>query len=268
MTFGESTMHAGKPIVLPGQTAATAKMPIVCTPLVGRTRDAVLAEVQQVAQKKPDLLEWRVDFFEGIGNHAEVIALASGIRNAAGGIPVLFTRRSIREGGEKIALDETAVLALYAAVMESRTIELIDYEMANDPAHIAQVRAQSNANGIQLVLSFHNFQATPTQAELCAKFTLAQSLGGDIAKVAVMPQRLEDVLTVLSATLESSQKLDIPLISMSMGAYGTLTRLFGWTCGSAMSFAVGAAASAPGQVPIEDLHAVLEILNKSFTPQK
>jgi 3-dehydroquinate dehydratase-1 len=261
-------MHAAKPIVLPGQTAATARMPIICTPLVGRTRDAVLAEVQRVVPKQPDLLEWRVDFFEGIGNHAEVIALATGIRKAAGGIPVLFIRRSIREGGEKIALDEAGVLAMYAAVMESRTIELIDYEMVNEPAHIAQVRAQSKASGIQLVLSFHNFQATPTQAELCAKFALAQSLGADIAKVAVMPQRMEDVLTVLSATLESSQKLAIPLISMSMGAYGSLTRLFGWTCGSAMSFAIGAAASAPGQVPIEDLNTVLEILHKSLTPKK
>ncbi len=261
-------MHAGKPIVLPGQTAATAKLPIVCTPLVGCTRDAVLAEVRQVTPKKPDLLEWRVDFFDGIGNHADVVALATDIRNAAGGIPVLFTRRSSREGGEKIALDEAAVLAMYAAVMESRTIELIDYEMVNDAAHIAQVRAISKANGIQLVLSFHNFQATPSCQELCDKFELAQNLGGDIAKVAVMPQRLEDVLTVLSATLASSQKLDIPLISMSMGAYGSLTRLFGWTCGSAMSFAVGAASSAPGQVPIEDLHAVLEILNKSLAPKK
>ena len=261
-------MHAGKPIILPGHTAATAKMPIICTPLVGRTRDAVLAEVQRVVPKKPDILEWRVDFFEGIGNHAEVIALAADIRKAANGIPVLFTRRSIREGGEKIALDESGVLALYAAVMASRTIELIDYEMVNDAAHIAQVRAQSRAHGIQLVLSFHNFQATPTHAELCAKFALAQSLGADIAKVAVMPQRLEDVLTVLSATLESSQSLDIPLISMSMGAYGSLTRLFGWTCGSAMSFAIGAAASAPGQVPIEDVHTVLEILNKSLAPKK
>lgn len=117
------------------------------------------------------------------------------------------------------------------------------------------------------MLSFHNFQSTPAHAELSAKFALAQTLGGDIAKVAVMPERLEDVLTLLSATLESSQKLDIPLISMSMGAYGSLTRLFGWTCGSAMSFAIGAAASAPGQVPIEDLNTVLEILNKSLAPK-
>ena len=260
-------MYLAKPIVLPGQDPANAKMPIICTPLVGRTREAVLAEVRRVVEKKPDLLEWRVDFFQGLDQSAQVLDLAREIRQGAGGIPVLFTRRSIREGGEKIALDEEGVLALYDAVMASRSVELIDYEMSNDPGHVARVRAQANANGIQLVLSFHNFAATPSHGELCQRFAQAQELGADIAKVAVMPQRLEDVLTVLAATLESSQKLDIPLVSMSMGAYGSLTRLFGWTFGSAMSFAIGAAASAPGQVPIEDLNLVLEVLRRSLAPK-
>ena len=53
-----------------------------------------------------------------------------------------------------------------------------------------------------------------------------------------------------------------------MGGYGSLTRLFGWAFGSAMSFAVGAAASAPGQVPIEDMNSVMAILQKSLAPKK
>ncbi len=102
---------------------------------------------------------------------------------------------------------------------------------------------------------------------LSQRFAQAQSLGADVAKIAVMPQRLEDVLSVLGATLESSQKLDIPLVSMSIGGYGSLTRLFGWAFGSAMSFVVGAAASAPGQVPIEDMNTVLGIMQKSMAPK-
>ncbi len=261
-------MFAPKPIVLPGQSPGTAKLPLVCTPLVGRTRGAVIDEVQCVLAKRPDLLEWRVDFFHGITDSAQVIALALDIRQAAGGIPVLFTRRSIREGGEKIALDEEGVLALYGAVMAQRAVELIDFEMASDPAHIAQIRSQARASGIQLVLSFHDFKATPSHEQLCQRFAQAQALGADVAKVAVMPQRLEDVLTVLSATLESSQKLNIPLVSMSMGAYGSVTRLFGWAFGSAMSFAIGAAASAPGQVPLEDMNTVQEILRRALAPKQ
>lgn len=70
----------------------------VCTPLVGRTRAAVLEEVAVVLPKQPDLLEWRVDFFEGKGDIAAVIDLASEIKAAAGGIPVIFACRMLDRG--------------------------------------------------------------------------------------------------------------------------------------------------------------------------
>ena len=257
-------MQTGKPIEIHGKPVAGGKFPLICTPLVGRTRDKILAELQVVLAKQPDILEWRVDFFENIGDSAAVIAMAKAIKQAAGEIPLLFTRRSINEGGENIALTEEQVVALYSAVCDSRSIDLIDFEMSNDPGHIKQVRAASSANDIKLVLSFHNFSFTPELALLNQRFMQAEQLGADISKIAVMPRNLDDVLTLLNATLQSSQKLKIPLISMSMGPYGSLTRLFGWTFGSALTFAVGASSSAPGQVPIEDLNTVLGILQKSI----
>ncbi len=260
-------MHTGKPITLNGKPLGSGRFPALCTPLVGRTHAQVLAELALVLPKQPDLLEWRVDFFAAIDDTAAVLALAAAIRAAAGGIPVLFTRRSIQEGGEPIPLSEEQVVALLAAVCASGMVELVDFEMNNDPAHIAQVRAAARAHGVQLLLSFHNFQSTPAHDLLCQRFAQAQALGADVAKIAVMPQRLEDVLAVLAATLESSQKLDIPVASMSMGGYGALTRLVGGVFGSALSFAVGAAASAPGQVPIEDMNTVLAILQKSLAPR-
>jgi 3-dehydroquinate dehydratase-1 len=256
-------MQTAKAIELHGKPVAGGKFPLICTPLVGRTRDQILAEVQVVQAKKPDMLEWRVDFFEGIANTAEVLGMTDAIK-AAAGIPLLFTRRSIREGGERIALSEEKVIALYQAVCESRQIDLIDFEMSNDASHIALVREAARANDIKLVLSFHNFSFTPGLETLGQRFLQAEQLGADVAKVAVMPRNLEDVLTLLSATLSASQKLRIPLISMSMGPYGSLTRLFGWTFGSALTFAVGASNSAPGQVPIEDMNTVLTILQKSL----
>ena len=135
-------------------------------------------------------------------------------------------------------MTEAQVIALYTAVCESKSIDLIDYEMANDAANIVQVRAAAKANGIKLVLSFHNFSYTPGPETLAAKFLTADQLGADVAKVAVMPRDLDDVLTLLSATREASKKLRIPLISMSMGPCGSLTRLFGWTFGSALTLSL------------------------------
>ena len=257
-------MQTAKPIELHGQPIAGGKFPLICTPLVGRTLDKILAELAVVLPKQPDVLEWRVDYFDAIGGTAAVIAAAKAIKQAAGNIPVLFTRRSTIEGGEKIAINEAQVIAMYTAVCESKSIDLIDYEMANDAANIALVRTAAKANDIKLVLSFHNFSFTPGLETLAAKFLSADQLGADVAKVAVMPRDLDDVLTLLTATREASKKLRIPLISMSMGPFGAMTRLFGWTFGSALTFAVGASSSAPGQVPIEDLNAVLAILQKSI----
>lgn len=257
-------MQTNKPIELNGQAIAGGKFPLICTPLVGRTLDALLAELDVVLPKQPDVLEWRVDFFEPIGDAVAVIAAARAIKSKAGEIPLLFTRRSIIEGGEKIALTEAQVIAMYTAVCESKTIDLIDYEMANDAANIAQVRTVAKANGIKLVLSFHNFSYTPGLETLAAKFLTADQLGADVAKVAVMPRDLDDVLTLLTATREASKKLRVPLISMAMGPLGAVTRMVGGVFGSSLSFAVGAAASAPGQVPIEDLNTVLAIVHKSM----
>ena len=69
--------------------------------MVGRTREAIVDELAAIVPKGPDLLEWRIDFFEAIGDLARVVATARAIRAAAGGIPVLLTRRNVTEGGSR-----------------------------------------------------------------------------------------------------------------------------------------------------------------------
>jgi 3-dehydroquinate dehydratase-1 len=253
-----------KAIEFNGKPAGSSRFPAVCAPLVSRTREKLLAEVAVVAAKKPDILEWRVDFFDGITDSAQVIELAMRIKQAAAGIPVLFTRRSSREGGEKIALAEEQVISLYRAVCASGHVDMVDYEMSNAPAQVDQVRNMAQEHKVKLILSFHDFQRTPTLEFLAERFDQAQRLGADVAKVAVMPHGMEDVLTLLTATLQASQRLAIPVVSMSMGALGSVTRLCGWTFGSAMTFAVGENSSAPGQMPIADIDAGLAVLRKAF----
>lgn len=250
-----------KPILVAGKPLADGVTPAVCAPLVARERPALLAEAVAVAAKAPDLIEWRVDFFEGIARTAEVVELAREIRVATR-LPLLFTRRSVREGGQPIELAEPGVVALYQAICAESAADLVDFEMESEAGHLAAVRDAARANGVGLVLSFHDFHRTPARAELVQRFTQAHRLGADVAKVAVMPQGLEDVLALLGATQEASSSLPIPVISMAMGPLGAITRLGGGVFGSALSFGMGQGASAPGQLPIADLRAGLEILRR------
>ena len=85
-----------------------------------------------------------------------------------------------------------------------------------------------------------------------------QELGADIPKIAVMPQSAKDVLTLLSATDEMVTKYaDRPIITMSMAGTGLLSRLCGEVFGSAITFGAAKKASAPGQMEVNDLSAVL-----------
>ena len=68
--------------------------PLICTPLVGRTRERILAETPSVLAKRPDVIEWRVDYFEGIAESSSVLELARAIRSAAGDTPIIFTPAS------------------------------------------------------------------------------------------------------------------------------------------------------------------------------
>ena len=257
-------MAFSRPIELKDQTLTADKEPLSCAPLVGTSEEAVLGELAAVVAKRPDLLEWRVDFFSGIAETERVVALGRLIRERAEGIPIIFTRRSTREGGTPIPLDEDQVFAMYDTVCRSGVVDLFDCELSVEPRYFDQAVALARETGVRLVASFHNFQETPSAEALLAKFVAMEKAGADIAKIAVMPTELSDVLTLLEATLSARNRLKIPVISMSMGGMGSLSRLFGWVFGSSVSFAVGGKSSAPGQVPIEDLNTVVDIVQRAL----
>jgi len=237
--------------------------PLVGTPLVGRTRERVLAEAASVLKQKPDIIEWRVDYFAAIGDTEAVIGTARALREAVGKRPVIFTCRAERGGGEKTSIDVDGVVELYAAVADSRLVELIDFDVDNDPALIRAVREATRRNDVRLILSYHNLSYTPGHDDLVDRFLDAERLGADVAMVQVMPRDRADVLRLLAATAAADDKTRIPLISMSLGPLGSVTRMVGGLFGSWLSFAVGESASAPGQIPIGDLVSIHDILRRS-----
>lgn len=252
-----------KPLDIRGRLMGGHGRALVCTPLVGRTTAALKAELAAILPQAPDLIEWRVDFFDAIADQREVLAAAAELRALACGMPIVFTRRAAHEGGEAIAIDEQAVVNLYAALCASGDIDVVDYELSQPEHHRRTVRAVSQAYGVALIVSCHDFHATPDGAEMVATLLRAEREGADIAKLAVMPRTPADVLRLLDATLQANAALRIPLITMSMGGLGAMTRICGWQYGSSVTFAVGHRVSAPGQIPIGALRAAMSALGEA-----
>lgn len=236
--------------------------PLICSPLVARTRKRLLEEAAVVVAKAPDVIEWRVDYFEDIANTAAVMKAGGALRGILADIPLIFTRRSAREGGQAIDLDDAGVVRLYDAIGAEGLADLLDFEMDNQPGHVRKVVETAHRQGVRVILSYHNFTRTPASKTLVTRFLKADRLSADVAKVAVMPKDRADVLTLLSATAEADAKTRIPLISMSMGPLGAVTRMVGGLFGSSLSFAVGEGSSAPGQLPIAELKKVFRVIER------
>lgn len=250
-----------KPIRIRGKPA---RFPLVCAPLVGADREALLAEAAAALAAGADIVEWRVDHFSAIGHPDTVIATGRALRRALPGMPLLFTRRSVAEGGQPVPVSEGEIVEVYAAVCADGFADLVDYEMSSVARNMKAVREVSRRHGVGLVCSYHDFERTPPMDALAAQFRRAQELGGDVAKVSVMARGAGDALTLLAATLQASQTLELPLIGVSMGPHGALSRMVGFAFGSALTFGVAAGSSAPGQMPIGGLRAAIEIARKAL----
>lgn len=234
-------------------TVIGGEKPLICLPLVGNTRAKVLKEAEDVIALKPDLLEWRIDAYDEVENIEDCLTTLKELRSAIGEIPLIFTCRIDREGGMK-EISRNNRLSLYAAAMKTGEVDIIDIELCNDNEFIHTVREQAKAEGVKLILSYHNFKETPGEPFICAKLEEAQAAGADISKLAVMPKNYGDVLTLLSATNKArNETVQGPLVTMSMGKEGVVSRVAGGLFGSDITFGIGSETSAPGQVPIAEL---------------
>ena len=241
-----------------------AGIPKICVPIVGVTREEILAAAENIKSTKADVVEWRVDWYEDIFDFAKTEATMKALREALGEMPILFTFRTSKEGGEK-AIETEAYVELNQNAAKTGLIDLVDVEAFTGDEAVEAVVETAHANGVKVIASNHDFHKTPAKEEIVSRLRKMQELGADIPKIAVMPQNKKDVLTLLAATEEmSSEYADRPIITMSMSGTGVISRLCGEVFGSALTFGAVGKVSAPGQMGIEDLTTVLGLLHKSL----
>lgn len=241
-----------------------AGIPKICVPIVGVTREEILAAAENIKSTKADVVEWRVDWYENIFDFTKTEATMQALREVLGEMPILFTFRTSKEGGEKAIETETYV-ELNQNAAKTGLIDLVDVEAFTGDEAVKAIVEIAHANGVKVIASNHDFHKTPAKEEIVSRLRKMQELGADIPKIAVMPQNTKDVLTLLAATEEMvSEYADRPIITMSMSGTGVISRLCGEVFGSALTFGAVGKVSAPGQMRIEDLTTVLGLLHKSL----
>ena len=238
-----------------------AGQPKICLPVVARTDAEITQQIAAIAYSQPDLVEFRADWYADIMDRAARRFALDGIRTLLPQTPLLFTYRTRREGGEN-ELPDADYLRLCLEVIEDEAADMIDVELFMGDAIVSEIVRAAHEKGIAVICSSHDFAKTPAREELLRRFRAMEALGADILKLAVMPQSAEDVLTLLSATAEMDAAGSRPVISMSMGKLGAISRLCGESFGSCVTFGSAGKASAPGQIEARALRSILETLHE------
>lgn len=236
--------------------------PKIIMPLVGATQQEILQEAIFVKEQNPDVVEWRVDFFEEVDDIDVVCELLGKLREIYQETLLLFTFRSLREGGNK-DIGEDFYIQLNEAAIKSNMIDLVDIELFSGEAVARKLVSVAKEHKVYVVMSNHDFEKTPEKDEIVKRLCKMQEYGADIPKIAVMPTNPQDVLTLLAATyIMKTTYANGPIITMSMGGTGLISRISGELFGSSFTFASGKTASAPGQIPISELRGVLDVFHK------
>ena len=186
----------------------------IAIPIFQKKYEDVIEVANDCIDKGADILEFRIDALKN-PNIDEIKKTIKEIN-----FPMIATNRINTEGGSFKGSEEERVNILFECC------DLVDYV---------------------------DFEKTPDLNEILYIVEKEHELG-DIAKVAFMPQNLEDTLTILAVLSHCKDT-----IAISMGDLGSYTRVMASKFDSPITFASGTDVTAPGQIDIETMKALLNM---------
>ncbi|OTK96195.1 type I 3-dehydroquinate dehydratase [Acinetobacter baumannii] len=247
-----------EPVALAAQAqpAATAVKTIV--PITAKTKEQALAQAQVIANTADaDLAEFRIDLLSFASDTKQVIALGHELKKILGNKPMIATIRTKNEGGQ-LEISDADYGKTYQAYLKNPFMDWLDVEMFRDQKVVSEIVQKAHQKKVLVVMSNHDFQKTPNQDEIEKRLLKQDQMGADVLKIAVMPKSKQDVFTLMNATLKVSQQTTKPLLTMSMGQLGTISRVATANMGGSYSFGMIGQASAPGQIDVTKLKQILQ----------
>jgi len=192
----------------------------------------------------PDLFELRLDALVG-----SIETLRKSVEKLSA--PLIVTARHPREGGEN-QLSSRERRDLLLAFLPATA--WLDVELRSARALAAVWRAAA-ANNTRTIVSFHDFQGTPSASRLDEIARTAQSLGPDIIKIATRTDTPAELRRLVDFFERQGHVARV--VAMGIGKLGRASRLDLARRGCALNYAHLGAAQVAGQLSIRELRRAL-----------
>ena len=239
-------------------------IPKIVVPVMGAAVEQSIAAATDAIAAGEDIIEWRADFSANNPDAASLVADAAELAAACKTTPLLFTLRTVEEGGRSHVSNEE-YCALMRALIGSGSIDVIDIEQRLGEHVVRDLVSAAHTQGVAAIVSSHDFQGAPSQEAMMKTLATMHEWGADIAKLAVTAHTMADSLRVMAATAELHRAHpDYLMATMAMGSAGSITRLMGECCGSALAFCSHNEESAPGQVEVTRARRIMNAVHDSI----
>lgn len=243
-------------------------IPKIAVPITGASDREIMDQLNRLDLKKIDLIEWRADFYKEVGSIENTLNILEEVNKKAEGKPIIFTLRTESEGGQlEISLQD--YIKTNKKVSESGLVDIIDIQAFfpskedkdkyKSQKEIQELIKTIKSHGLEVIASYHNFSETPGEEEIEEILAELNSLGS-IIKFASMAGSPEDVFRLRGSIEKSRSFIRKPIIGISMGEIGKISRITQDSAKSCISYAGLEGEVAPGQLSLGELY---EILNYS-----
>lgn len=212
----------------------------IAIPIFQAKKEDVIKVAEDCIEKGADVLEFRIDALDN-PNFKDIQEIIEEIN-----FPMIATNRISSEGGSFKGTEEERIDILLKC---APLVDYVDIELQSDDKYIKQI----HDTGVTTIVSYHDFHKTPEINEIMYIVEKEHKLG-DIAKVAFMPNDLDDTLKIL-AILSHCENT----IAISMSDLGSYTRVMASKFDSPITFAAETDVTAPGQIDIETMKSLLNM---------
>ncbi len=233
---------------------------MICTAITESTIDSM---VRIANSTDSDLAELRLDYLDDFSEIEK-------IRNIRK--PKISTCMPVWEGGRFKGSEKERIEILLSAIEFSDYSRIKSSKLRNEVSDYITIELRTRKSlrdrlikkaketGVKVIISYHDFNSTPERKETLKILKKERAAGADIAKISFMPKNYADVVNTMYTLVGNN--LEIPIIAVSMGRLGRISRILAPVFGSYLTYASAGKGkeSAEGQLTVKELKNILKIL--------
>jgi 3-dehydroquinate dehydratase-1 len=220
----------------------------VCVSVPPKTVGEAFDLIQKSEAQNADLIEVRLD---SLTVHDRIADIPSRSKT-----PLIATIKSVEQHGKFSGTETERQKILVDAAKNGFTYVDMDLGISNRTELISSLHSA----GAKVIVSFHDFDKTPTVEQLNEILDKEVALGADVCKIITTARTVKDNLTTLNFVSEASKKAKI--VCFAMGELGKQSRLVSPVFGAFFTFACldEKRKTAKGQLTIKEMNSAYEAL--------